>query len=120
MQLQRTFKHPVHPSSSYAQLGDLFQLPLNLGEAMEWSQASEVWMEVLLGLTLWKLLWNFHIHCLLAFPAWIQKVLVENSETLENGGVVYQNHYMESYLSKMELDFDRVKNKSFNDWVTEQ
>ena len=40
---------------------------------------------------------------------------MENSETLENGGVVYQNHYMESYLSKMELDFDRVKNKPFND-----
>ena len=34
-QSQRTFRHPIHSSSFYAQLGDLYQLPLNLGEAMD-------------------------------------------------------------------------------------
>ena len=45
---------------------------------------------------------------------------MENSEALENGGVVYQNHDMEGYLSNVKLDFDRIKNKPFNNWVTEQ
>ena len=43
----------------------------------------------------------------------MQKVLVENTEAVENGRVECQNHYMKGYLPNMELDFARIKNKPF-------